>query len=316
MIKCKKNLNDKIEQITLISFIIYMLLLFCAQTSIYQLNSQLKSVFKTIRYCCYMVFIIKVLLDIKGGCKISFTIVLLGILASLILFLGHNNYISVMMLILLAIRNINNDKIIKSVFYSYFISYSFIVICSLIRIMPDWIFYRNSKIRHGLGFLYATDAMSIYLHITLMYFYIKKGDMSFIEIILFELVNIELFYYTDARMSFLLITMIIIYALIERVSKEKMFFDKQIIRKYIKIICITLPIALYLLYNFAVIEYQENNRIAHKVDKLLSGRLSYTRDAYLNYDIKLFRTEYKMDADGVVSDMLKMLIGIILCIIM
>ena len=212
---------------------------------------------------------------------------MLGLLSILVCFFAKNKNILILFVILLAIKDFDKKEIVTKVYYISFISYSIIVILSLLNILPDWIFYRESKVRHGLGFCYATDAMSIYLHIVLMYSYVRYNDYSFLEIILFEIVNILLFYFTDARMSFLLITLINLIMIFMKIFNEKIF-ESIITKKIIKIIAISLPIFLFMLYNLAVIGYNEGNHLFMKTDKLISGRLRLTRQAYLENDITIF----------------------------
>ena len=282
-----ETILNKINIITTITFCIYMFLVLIDQTSIYLLYMPIQKVVKLIRYCCYLIFVIKIIYDLKNEKKITIAVVLIGLLSILIAFFTKDKNIIILLITLLAIKKLDKKDIVSKVFIVYLFSYTIIVILSLLKIIPDWIFYRDLKIRHGLGFCYATDAMSIYLHIVLMYFYVRDKNYSWIELILFELVCICLFYYTDARMSFILTTLIIIVMALKNINITNIFNNK-LLKRIIKSAIVIVPIGMFLIYNYAVIQYNRGDKYFIKADKVISGRLKLTKDAYLEHDITLF----------------------------
>lgn len=293
-----ENFLKKINDVTAISFVIYMSLALLDQTSIYLVYTPLQKIAKVLRYCCYIIFVIKILNDFKNQRKITITMILMGLLSIVVSFFSKDNSIFILYIILLAIKNLDTKELVRKVFVVYLLSYLTIVVLSLVKIMPDWISYRDSKVRHGLGFCYATDTMSIYLHIILMYFYIRHKNYSWFEIILFELICIGLFYYTDARMSFILITLILMAMTFNKIKLFNIFNNRIIGTKIITILkkaIVVFPIGIFLLYNFAVIEYNAGNELFVNVDKVVSGRFKLTNEAYKKYDITLFgqRIEWK-----------------------
>ena len=163
-----------------------------------------------------------------------------------------------------------------------------IVNFSLLKIIPDWIFYRGDTQRHSLGFYYSTIAIGIYLSCMLMYFYVRKSKATVMELLLFEGINVFLYKYTDGRLSFILISIILFMMLILKIPKLRQLFKlphMQVVLKYIGYI---LPISLFMLVILATYLYSKGNPIGFSINKILSGRLLYTKNAFQQYGITLF----------------------------
>ena len=169
---------------------------------------------------------------------------------------------------------------------------------SLLKVLPDWIYYRGKIARHSLGFIYATDAIGIYLIIILMYFYIKKSKARIEEIILLETINVFLYKMTDGRLSFILITLLLAGLLLSKLKILKNLFKRRISQKIIKITCYILPVVLFISFNLLTYLYSCNNSFAKQVNEILSDRLKYTSEAYENYGIPIFGKNIKWNGWG------------------
>lgn len=294
----KKFKQINIDIIMYIMFGIYGINLLLSNTVIPKINYNSLIILKLIRYCCYLLCLIKILYDIFKEKKITISMLIFGALSIIVAYISHNNEILFFALALCACRKLDKNKLIKILYYCCFITFGIIILMSLLKIIPDWIFYREGKIRHSLGFIYATDCIGIFLSITLMFFYIRKSNARILEIFILEVINIVLYKFTDGRLSFALITISLFILALSNLKILKKVFLNNFIQKLIKIICYVLPIGLLLIYNCLTIFYSNNNRIADRINNLLSNRLKYTANAYENYGIPLFGKDIDWNGFG------------------
>ena len=168
------------------------------------------------------------------------------------------------------------------------ISFSIIVVASLLKIIPDWVYMRGSIARHSLGFLYPTDCSSIFLMITLLLLYNNSSDIPFYQIGVLEIINILLFIYTNGRLSFILINLVLLIMLMLKIKVfSKYLFKKELIKK-MKIVGYIIPVFFLILTNILIFLIPTNNSIVNKLDLVLSHRISYAEKAYQKYGLHLF----------------------------
>lgn len=111
-----------------------------------------------------------------------------------------------------------------------------------------------------------------------------------------QLVNMVFYYYTDSRTSFLLTTLLLCYIAVRKCCKPRKFYgDLEII--FQKNSCL-LPMILLILSLTLPIAYSNENSIALKLDKALSGRLHYSSMALDTYEIKYFGTVIEWVGNG------------------
>ncbi len=288
----------KSDSFMYVFFGIYMMILLINNTSLFLSNDILLVCMKIIRYICYIVFGIRIIIDWKNGSNITLTIILLTILSILIFLVAHNKNVFLLLIFLISLRKLDFDKLIKITFNIFIFIFLITISLSLMGIIPDWIFYRGSIVRHSLGFVYATDAIGIYLSIIIMYFYIRKSKATYIELMILETINIFLYKFTDGRLSFILVSIILGIMLLSKFKFVKKLYNYFMNKKVFKILCCTLPIILFLMFNFITLLYTNNNSFAIRVNELLSNRLKYTSEAYKEYGVTLFGEQIEWNGWG------------------
>lgn len=277
-----------INEIMYIIFAIYMLDLLLGFTVLPKTYATLDIILKLLRYVSYIAFITKILIDLKHDKKITISIILLSIVALIVVIFSKNKSIIFLFLALMASRKLKKNKLLKIIYYIFFVTYIIIIALALLNIIPDWTFKRGNTIRHSLGYIYATDCIGIYLAIIFMYAFLKKSKANLLEIMSLELINIFLYKYTDGRLSFILISILLCMLVLSKISIIKKLFNSKETQKIIKIICYSLPIIMFIAYNCLTYAYSQNSGIAKKIDKLLSSRLKYTAQAYETYGVPIF----------------------------
>ncbi len=290
----KRNLND----IVYVFFGIYMLTVIVESICIVYSNDVCIGILKAVRYICYLIFAIKIIIDWKNGSKITKMIVFLLILSIIIAIVAKDKSIFFLLLISLALRNMDFKKIVKITLKIFSIIFSITVILSLLKIIPDWTFNRGPKVRHSLGFIYPTDAIGIYLSIVLMFFYIRRNKTTIYELLTLEIVNVILYYYTHGRTSFILITIILTILFLTRFDALKEIFYKKKIQNVLKTICYCLPIALFISIHTFVALYGIGDKFSEKINSVLSDRIKLTYEAYKVHNLSLFGQETKWNGWG------------------
>lgn len=282
----KKIKKININKFMYVIFGIYMLNLIFTNTVLPNISDLFNIALKLIRYICYLGFATKIVFDLKEEKKLTIVMIILLVISLVSFMFSHNKSVIFLLLALMAFRKLNIDTLLKIAYNVLLVTFACIVTLSLLNIVPDWTFNRGDIIRHSLGFIYATDCIGIYLAIVLLYFYIQRLNAPITEIIVLELTNVFLYKYTDGRLSFILITIILGILLLSKIEILRKIFKSKLIQKVINIMCYTLPIILFVIYNCLSYAYPNNN--VKEIDKLLSGRLKYTAQAYEEYKVPLF----------------------------
>lgn len=254
-------------------------------------------ILKLIRYFCYFMLLLKLIIDWKNGTKnitivqiISFTVIFISFLIT------KNTSLILLFIILNAVTDKNILNIIKINYKIYFWLFFIIILLSLIGIIPDWVYYRGAIERHSLGFYYPTITMGIYLSIIIMFFYLNHDKVKYSELLILELINVFLYNYTDGRMSFYLITLILILLLVYKLKKLKKFLKIILHWKFTRIICMIVPLLLFSGTMVATFLYKNNTTVGNELNKVLSDRLSLNTKAFENYGVPLFGK--KIDWNG------------------
>lgn len=285
------------------NYIYYVLAIYIFSLFIYNtcLETSIEIVSKAtriIRYSCYILFIVYNIINFLKDKKISWNALIFFTVAVLIALSARNNEILFIALLLYTVKDLNYRKIIKIGFYIYSISFLFTIIFSLLGIIPDWTYKRGEIIRHSLGFYYATSTISVFLLIVLMYFYIRKSNFNYLELIAIETINVFLYKYTDGRLGFILITIILLFMIISKMKMLRRIFLSNKFLKILKKVSYILPILLLVLMIFFIIAYANNLNFAKNINEILSQRLKWSHNAFQKYPIKLFGTDIEWVGHG------------------
>lgn len=284
---------NKVKKLTLENFIymcwaVYIFASFLNIVGIFFTSEKWQFVLKIVRYICYIVFFIKIYFDWKKGEKVTFAIIGATLITIAIAFFAKNRSAFFILLILIALRKMDFDKLIKIAFKIFLVSFLVTISLAMLGIIPNWEFSRGMTPRYSLGFIYATDAIGMYLVIILMFFYTKRKNSTKTELLILEVINVFMYSYTNGRVSFILISTILFLQFLSRFQFIKDIFYNNFVQKCLKMICYTLPVVLFIGLHLLVVMYASNNFVANKVNKILSNRVKLTYQAYRNYEMKPF----------------------------
>lgn len=253
-------------------------------------NSVMIYILKGLRYLCYAYFLMVLGVYYR---KISYLDIFVLILGILVFIFSKNQNSITTVLVIISMKNYDMDKIFKISFYAFAIFFTATVLLSLVGIIPDWTYGRGTTIRHSLGFIYPTDCHGFYLATVLLYFASFKEKNKATIIVVLELINIILFIYTNGRLSFILITTILVFMLLLKTKTLKRIINAIFKLKVSHIISLVLPFLFLFLFLFTVNAYKSRNEFGKSINSLLSNRVKYTYEAFQEHEIKLFGENIK-----------------------
>ena len=286
----------KSEKIILLLFSIYVITT-NLEYSVINTYPVYTLVAKIIRYAIYVYTIIKTILKIIEMKKINARFLAIIIFSLLVMIISkEKSWVTILIMILL-IKDMNFEKIVKYCFYCNLVMYVIIIMGSIFKIIPNWTYSREFSIRYSMGYSYPTLTSTYLFILLLMRFYMKKGKKESWEIMLELLLASLVFYLTDSKTGFILSIIIILAETIIIVFKLPK--NKERTRNSVSKICITImPIIVVCFTFFLVIQYSNKTVIGIKADRIMSERLKYTEKAINDYGIPLFGKQIKWQGWG------------------
>lgn len=236
------------------------------------------TIFNSIRFSILLFLLIKEITTFKKIDKNflnGLIFVLIGVISA---YFSKNTYMIDTALFIFSARDVSFSKIIKS-YRNIFCLFLFsIVIMSLNGYIEDKIFFQDNRIRHSLGFRYASFAPQYMFFLTMaIVISIKKLNIG---IVLFlSVINAWFYFMTNTRFPFYLSILFIISSYIFLGINKNMYFLKKILTFSFLIFGV-----LIFLFSFF---YNSSNPFMYHLNSLLSSRLALGYNALRNFGIPM-----------------------------
>ncbi len=298
MSKVKSALKLFFDNIDLLALVVFGIFIGCylIDSTVIAKNYEIMvTILKVARYSCYGFFAVKVTTDILRERKISIVMVA-AVAASLgVLICAKNITFAFAVLMLCALRSIDIKRVAKWCFFIMGSLFFAVVVLALVGIIPDWTFAREEVIRHSLGFTYPTDAFAVYLVVVILGVVAFGTKTPYIVILVAEAVNYGLYWYTDGRLSFILVTVLLLAVavlklLYSKVNSFECFVNKILTNKAVGIVLLCVPFLFLIGSVVLVLMYKNNVGIAVTINQILSDRLIHSSKAMSNYPLLPFGT--------------------------
>lgn len=254
-------------------------------------NSYTYSAYKVIKWILFVYVILNIIITIINKGYESWFDIILSVLLLLCAFvvsrnIGEDEVFDIAMLIVGA-KNVPWKKI----------AYCYLCVAVIIQVIafygvytgmvPDIIGESQRGIRRSFGSIYPTDFAAHILFIELVYVSLREKELTFVEIIIMELVGYAVYQQTAARNDFICITVLCVLLCIVKLfrvfniqlSKYKLINIGAVLMFLITVICI-----------IGVTFYDPSNDVWNKFDTLLSGRISLSYQGLAEYGIQPFGT--------------------------
>lgn len=289
---------DKIfEGIFIIVFILYIISITLHHSNIFSMSIPHFLILKTIKYTLYTFVLITAysIITLQFNFKSTIIIILIGVLLLINYVHCRDGRLVLIYCAVISAKNYNYEKLIKIAFFSIMFSCILVLLCRLLNVIPDIsedMSRNNGIVRHGLGFSVANVSGYNLTAMVLLYISYKKESIKILNLILFAITNMVIFYFTNTRFPFILINLaIILYLLLKYhyLNINNIFI--KAISIFIYIICSSLIIILSVLYGY-------KNGIAVYINKVLTGRLALSWSGINNFGLSLFGKVVNFKVNG------------------
>ena len=239
-------------------------------------------VLKYSHYFTYLLCAISILLFTKLTVKtVARFIAFIALCAATVVFSG-NRYAIFIALLILAFYGQPEERLLTISFVSTFVITAMMVILSKVGVVQDFISNSDDRVRHFLGFSWATYSAIVFLFMILEFLAIKRGRVCLREYIIWMIFNVFFFLETDTRFSFLIgtaaLTFFLIFGRRLNTVKHKKWYNWFLLSPWV--------IAFFSI--FIHWAYNPDSAVWRTLNTLLSSRLSFADKAFQNFDITLF----------------------------
>lgn len=146
------------------------------------------------------------------------------------------------------------------------------------------------RMRHNLGYIFTTFTPNYFLSIVLEYIFIKKLDLSIIELLIIAFLNIIIYKLTLTRLTMFLVFFVLIYLLVIKKISYGKFLPK---------ISMVSFILLSVISYFLSVMYTPENRTLNILNSVLSGRIRLSQMGLQTWGVKLFGTSVNWNSESI-----------------
>lgn len=209
----------------------------------------------------------------------------------------QSTYIAVLAAIafVVAAKEVSFDKVLKA---TILVGVSFTIVAMLasqVGIIEDLVYRRgdgSDVVRHSFGSVYTTNFASHIFYFLLAHFYLKRGRLSFCNVLVYLGVALFLQVFCNTRLNIVLILLILaaaaLYPMICR-------YQKQPLVRWMLTASVPLGAAAAIGVCAA---YNPKNPLMAALNGMLSRRLQYSRKVLDRYEITLFGQYVEQHGNG------------------
>lgn len=241
---------------------------------------------------CVTILVVYLLIDlIKRKFKIT-PFLIIGVVCTIgTLIFSHNVKLCYLLGFIYAFKDRKFSQIAWLYAVTVFSALVVIFCLSLTGCIGNFVQTRGELARECLGFRWSVPPMTYFFFACLACNYAFGKKTPFL-LLAFELVTgIAMYHLTHTRTGFVLVCILVLTTFLYKIlntKKIESFFSKDKINKSSSVFFSMTPIFLVLLFGFLVFLFSINSNIGIKANHLLSRRLEYTYNAFINKPITPF----------------------------
>lgn len=196
-------------------------------------------------------------------------------------------------------KNIDYRKIIKIILVIVSLLFIITVTSSLIGIIPNIATYRyeGAKPRYAFGFLYTTYFSAYITAICSMWVFIRKEKLSWAELLAMLCADILGYYFTNARINFLTLTIILLFSILVKFKVIRSFIVNLIEVKFVRLILIFSSAIMALLSIILGVLYDDSSEMWQKISSLSSGRIGINSLTLQRYPVAFWGHKVTLHCD-------------------
>lgn len=199
-------------------------------------------------------------------------------------------FLLVYMLLLLNARYSSFRKIVFTSLIASSLSILFVILCCKLGLIADLVYTRDGvENAHSYGFGHYSSISYFALYITLMWLYLRKHAVGWLELAALAAFNFGIYRITTTRLSFYLaLFVLLLYVIIVKYRWIKTSSTFIVFLSSIGFaVCFTACVLLHYMYD-------PSNEILEKLNQQLNSRLLMGRTAFDLYGLKLFGQSIEM----------------------
>lgn len=237
---------------------------------------------KWIRLCSYGICALLLLMKIYRRMSLLQIIAMAGLILMSVV-MSRNTVNIWCILFMAAAFGIDAEKINQITVITRFLMILATLLLVRVGVLTDYVFSATTRARHGMGFDWATTGPIIFFFFALSYIYMRKENMTWIELILIEAGHIFFYKMTDTRMTFYMGTASVLFFALHKWTRKKWGWTRRagnlwcLCPAFVGIFAILLHVL-----------YDEKNAVWSALNGFMSGRLKLGFDAFHTYGLTPF----------------------------
>ena len=266
----------------------------------YAFNTDMHILFPLMRGVCYLIVLSKGLLDLLNR-RYTIREIFIGVFVSILLFIiAYESKIKnplIYWIFILALHDTDYWKILKYSAIAHIFAIVVVVISAYSGIIENYYTMRSDQtIRWGLGFQYVSLSANYFFYFILIWVAYRREKISIIEILVFFLIQIFLFYKTDTKSAFIFGILALAGAAALKYIRPVKYWNKF----YTAISVLLAPISAVSI-SFITYMYNPQNQILAALNNLVTGRLNLGKLGIEQFGISLFGKYIDWNA-GTITD--------------
>lgn len=296
-----KLLNTRMkrhEPVALLGFFLMFAFMFIKSTMI-KLPPSLNRI---IVYTNYLIVLISISMKKEYGIKEMLLVALSSGVIIIVTGVSDNNQVMLYFLNIISLSDVKKERVAKTALFTGVLLTVITVLLARLGMIEDLTYYQSGdhdseRIRRSMGFIYPTNFAATIFYLLLIVFYLYKGKLNIFNFCLYLYAAYFVKKYCDARLSMIMILLIIAVSFCYTVRKNN--HSPSMLMKAGLIL--SMPIGTVLTYGL-LFYYSRGGKTADKLNALLSSRLSIGYRLLNEYGIKPFGQYIEQYGNGGTTD--------------
>lgn len=195
-----------------------------------------------------------------------------------------------LLILILGAYRVNFRNILKTYIAVWSVLLVVTIIGAMTGLAENLVYYQGEsgeRVRMALGICYPTDLAAYVVFLMFAYVCVRDEYITYLEIGVMAALAGAVYYITDARTNFIVMEMLVVVVLLAKKFKKQ--FEKLINKKWVKGVCVFLPIVMCLIAWSMTIVFNADNDVLTFIDrKVMSYRLWLGKRALNDYGISAF----------------------------
>lgn len=205
-------------------------------------------------------------------------------------YVSRYDFLVDLLILILGAYRVNFRNILKTYIAVWSVLLVVTIIGAMTGLAENLVYYQGEsgeRVRIALGICYPTDLAAYVAFLMFAYVCVRDEYITYLEIGVMAGLAGAVYYITDARTNFIVMEMLAVVVLLAKKFKKQL--EKLINKKWVKGVCVFLPIVMCLIAWSMTIVFNADNDVLTFIDrKVVSYRLLLGKRALNDYGISAF----------------------------